>query len=120
MSSITPETKSFNKSTDWFDVSASILKLTDVPSLDALLEQALDAWLERVSTEQRWQVPLDLYTSDQVSSGRAAEIAGLNYFVFEQRLRAEGVPFNEADVEEGQAVSRQQMVIHAAFDLSND
>ncbi len=110
----TPSTKT----TDWFDVSTSILKLTDVPSLDNLLEQALEAWLERLSLEQRWQIAVDLYLNDQISSGRAAEIAGLNYFVFEQRLKVEGLAFNEAKVE-GEENHRQQTLIHAAFDLSN-
>ena len=105
------------KTTDWFAVSTSILKLTDMPSLDDLLEQALDAWLNTISPEQRWQIAVDLYQDDQVSSGRAAEIAGLNYFVFEQKLRAEGIAFHEADAPDPATRANQQALIHAAFDL---
>ena len=107
------------KTTDWFAISTSILKLTDMPSLDALLEQALATWLNTISPEQRWQIAIDLYQSDQVSSGRAAEIAGLNYYVFEQKLRAEGITFHEADAPDPAMRTHQQALIHAAFDLPN-
>jgi len=85
--------------------------------LDDLLEEALDAWLEKAEPELRWQVAIELYTTEQVSSGRAAEIAGLNYFVFEQQLKAKGIAFIEAETSTKEETQQQKALIHAAFNL---
>ena len=81
------------------------------------MEEALDAWLEKAEPGLRWQVAIELYTTEQVSSGRAAEIAGLNYFVFEQQLKAEGIAFLEAEASTKEEIQQQETLIHAAFNL---
>ena len=102
---------------EWQAVSRAILRLTELSSLDDLLEEALAVWLAQATPDLRWRVALELYRSDQVSSGRAAEIAGLNYFVFEGRLKAEGVKFVEARSATEEEVQQQRSLIHAAFTL---
>lgn len=44
----------------------------------------------------RWQIALALYTAEYVSTGRAAEIAGLNYVMFMEKLREHQIPFMAA------------------------
>ena len=102
---------------DWIVVSESILRAADLPSLDNLLAEALDAWLEKSDPALRWQVAIELYTTEQVSSGRAAEIAGLNYFVFQQKLNAEGIAFIEAETYTKEEAQQQEALIHVAFNL---
>lgn len=103
--------------TDWMAVSTSILHATDLPSLDDLLDEALDAWLAKAEPALRWQVAIELYTTEQVSSGRAAEIAGLNYFVFQQKLREAGIPFLAAESTTQEETEQQEALIHAVFNL---
>ena len=74
--------------------------------------------MEKAEPELRWQVAIELYTTEQISSGRAAEIAGLNYFVFEQRLKDEGIAFLEAEVSTEEENQPQATLIHAAFNLA--
>lgn len=103
--------------TNWLALSEAILRTGTFASLDNLLDQALDVWLENIEPELRWQVAVDLYTSEQVSVGRAAEIAGLNYFVFEKKLKENQIPFVEADVRNKEEIQSQEKLIHAAFNL---
>lgn len=102
---------------DWMAVSTSILRATDLSSLDDLLDEALDAWLAKAEPALRWQVAIELYTTEQVSSGRAAEIAGLNYFVFQQKLRETGIPFLAAESITKEEAQQQEALIHAVFNL---
>ena len=44
----------------------------------------------------RWKIAIALYTTDRVSTGRAAEIAGLGYIMFMEKLRAQHIPFMTA------------------------
>jgi len=50
-----------------------------------------------------------LYTAGDISLGRAAEMAGMNYFLFEELLRKRGIPVVEPHVmnKAGQAVQRE-------------
>jgi predicted HTH domain antitoxin len=102
---------------DWVAVSTSILHAADLPSLDDLLDEALDAWLAQAEPTLRWKVAIELYTTEQVSSGRAAEIAGLNYFVFQQKLREAGIPFLGAESTTKEEAQQQEALIHAVFNL---
>jgi predicted HTH domain antitoxin len=87
---------------DWQVISEAVLRVGNFSSLDDLLHHALNSWLQQVAPELRWKVAVDLYTSEEVSLGRAAEIAGLNYFVFMEKLRAAGIALVEAEVTEAQ------------------
>jgi|LakMenEpi03Aug12_release.lakeMendotaPanAssembly.Ray.scaffolds.fasta_scaffold465241_1 predicted HTH domain antitoxin len=102
---------------DWVAVSTSILRAADLPSLDELLGEALDAWLAKADPALRWEVAIELYTTEQISSGRAAEIAGLNYFIFQQKLREAGIPFLAAESTTKEEAQQQEALIHAVFNL---
>ncbi len=93
---LTPELQTPNKA-DWLLMSEAAIRVGNFSSLDDLLHLALNAWLEQLSPELRWKIAIDLYTAEHISSGRAAEIAGLNYFVFMEKLREEGIPFIAAE-----------------------
>ncbi len=102
---------------EWRIVSQSILKVTKQSSLDNLLDEALDAWLDRLAPEMRWSIAVDLYTQEEVSSGRAAEIAGLSYFSFLHKLKEDDLPFLAAEPLSGEKAKRQEDLIHATFKL---
>ncbi len=78
---------------EWLLLSESALRTGNFPSLDDLLHHALNLWIQQLAPELRWKIALDLYTAEHISSGRAAEIAGLNYFVFMEKLKEQGIPF---------------------------
>lgn len=101
--------------TDWVAVSKSILRAADLPSLDDLLEEALDAWLEKADPEVRWEVAIELYLTEQVNSGRAAKIAGLNYCIFEFLLKDADIAFIEAETSTEKETQQQEALIHAAL-----
>ncbi len=83
---------------DWLIISEAVLRVGNFPSLDDLLHHALNCWLQQVAPDLRWKVAIDLYTTAQVSLGRAAEIAGLNYFVFMEKLKEAGITLVGAEV----------------------
>ena len=74
-------------------------------------------WLAKAKQVLRWQVAIALYQAEQVSSGRAAEIAGLNYFIFQQKLREVGIPFLAAESTTKEEAQQQEALIHAVFNL---
>lgn len=103
---------------EWLVIYEAILRTGDFPTLDNLLHRTLNTWLEQLTPELRWQIAIDLYTTEQISSGRAAEIAGLNYFVFEEKLRANGIRFIEAESTTKDQKEQQQALIDELFDFS--
>ena len=102
----------------WYPVSNAILQIAELTSLDRLLEQALDAWIEKLPLNLRWQIAIELYTTEEISSGRAAEIAGLNYFVFLKKLKEAGIKFIAAEVSTTEEKEHQKELIRASFDLT--
>ncbi|GEM_PF-4761348 len=82
-----------------------------------MLHRDLNRWLPKLSPEVRWQIAMDLYKADEISSGRAAEIAGLNYFVFEEKLRESDIPFNAAVSTTPQEKSRRKALIYEITNL---
>lgn len=108
-----------NGKAEWQTISDAILRFGATTSLDDLLHDALNAWLEQVSPKLRWQVAVDLYTSEEVSLGRAAEIAGLNYIVFMEKLKSAGIALVSAEsVTEPQKETRKSL-IHGGFNLAH-
>lgn len=101
----------------WQVISEAILQFGNFFSLDDLLHDALDAWLQRVSPELRWNVAVDLYSKEEVSIARAAEIAGLNYFVFEQKLRENRIPLVVAHSTTKAQKDKQKALIHEVFNI---
>ena len=83
---------------DWLLVFEAALRVGDFTSFDELLLRALDAWLEQLPADLRWKIAIELYTNDRVSTGRAAEIAGVNYVIFMEKLQAHGIPFMAAEM----------------------
>ncbi|MBE2234278.1 MAG: UPF0175 family protein [Anaerolinea sp.] len=51
-----------------------------------------------------------LYTSGEISQGRAAELAGMNYFQFEQLLRKQGVKAVEPTISTASAAHQRELV----------
>jgi predicted HTH domain antitoxin len=118
MSQVTPpQNLQTTDKTDWLLISEAALRVSNFSSLDDLLHHALNCWLQQVAPELRWKIAIDLYTTEQISSGRAAEIAGLNYFVFEQKLRESGIPFIEAESTTEAEKEQQRALIDELFDF---
>lgn len=105
-----------NGHTEWLAMSAAILRTSNLVSLDELLDEALNLWLQQLSPAVRWQVAIDLYTTEEVSLGRAAEIAGLPTVVFMEKLRAEGIALIAAHSTVAQK-ERRKSLIHAGFNI---
>ncbi|MEZ4735589.1 MAG: UPF0175 family protein [Caldilineaceae bacterium] len=81
---------------DWLLVFEAALRVGEYGSFDELLLRALNAWLDQLPLEARWKIAIELYTTDRVSTGRAAEIAGLGYIMFMEKLREQQIPFMAA------------------------
>lgn len=64
---------------------------------------------KRPMTSLRVRDAIRQYTAGEISLGRAAEVAGMNYFLFEELLRQEGIPASAAKVtdEEIRAAQRE-------------
>jgi len=101
---------------EWRAMSEAILRTGDLASLDDLLDEAVNLWLRQLAPTVRWQVALDMYRTEEVSLGRAAEIAGLPTVVFMEKLRQEGVPLVAAQ-STGSQKERRRVLIHAGFNL---
>jgi len=72
----------------------------------------LDFLRFRVSREtpsRRVEEAIRLYVAEDISLGQAAELAGMNYFLFEELLRQQRIPAMEPEVmdESGQAMQRE-------------
>jgi len=72
----------------------------------------LDFLCFRASREvsgSRVREAIRLYVAEEVSLGRAAELAGMNYFLFEELLHRQGIPVVEPQMvsEAGQAAQRE-------------
>ena len=52
----------------------------------------------RETPGRRVQEAIRLYIAGEISLGRAAELAGVNYFLFEELLRKQGIPVMEPEV----------------------
>ncbi len=116
---ITRPIKQASRKAEWRTISKVALKASHLPSLDELLDHALQAWLERASPPLRWQIALELYQSEQVSLGRAAEIAGMNYFVFVEKLSSNAIALIEVDCTTETQEKKQKALVHGAFHFSN-
>ena len=81
-----------------------------------MLHQALNGWLSQLTPDLRWQIAIDLYQGEEVSLGRAAEIADLNTLVFMEKLRQKGIPLIAAQSTPSQQEKRKSL-IHAGFNL---
>lgn len=99
---------------EWRTISKAILRTSELTSLDELLDEAINLWLTQLAPTVRWQVALDMYTAEEVSLGRAAEIAGLPTVIFMEKLHEEGVPFVAAQSTEAQK-KRRKALIHVGL-----
>ncbi len=61
--------------------------------------------------EERWQLALELYTTEQVSTGRAAEIAGLGYIMFMEKLSEQRIPLMAAIVTNDAEREREEALL---------
>lgn len=89
--------------------------------LDSLPPEALPDlldYLDYLRYRAGWQAPgaraeeaIRLYAGGEISLGRAAEMAGMNYFRFEQILRKRGVKPIEPQVSQAADVALQQELV---------
>lgn len=96
---------------DWLLVFEAALRVGDYGSFDELLLRALNAWLDQLPLEARWKIALDLYTTERISTGRAAEIAGLSYIMFMEKLREQQIPFMAAVVTNDAEREREEALL---------
>jgi predicted HTH domain antitoxin len=104
---------------DWLVFSEALLRLGHFISLDELLNTAIESFLQQLAPNLRWKIASELYVSEKISSGRAAEIAGLNYFVFEEKLGEQGLDFYAAHSTTETLKEKRKALIHAGFNLSS-
>lgn len=102
---------------EWLPVFEAALRVGKFSSLDDLIYRALNAWLAQLAPELRWKIAIELYTNDQVSTGRAAQIAGLNYVVFEEKLRDHKIPFMAAEPGTADEQEQEEKLIYAGFNI---
>lgn len=102
---------------EWLPVFEAALRVGKFSSLDDLIYRALNAWLAQLAPELRWKIAIELYTNDQVSTGRAAQIAGLNYVVFMEKLREHKIPFMAPDPATEDELSKEEALLHAGFNF---
>lgn len=56
-----------------------------------------------------------LYTAKEISLGRAAELAGMNYFAFEELLRKQGISVIAPEIKSGSERASQQEIADAVL-----
>ena len=103
---------------DWLLVFDAALRVGPFSSLDELFLRALDAWLDQLTPELRWKIALELYRDEQISTGRAAQIAGLNTVVFMEKLRQRDIPFMGAEAAVGEEYKREEDLLNELFDFT--
>lgn len=59
----------------------------------------------------RWQIAVSLYRAEYVSTGRSAEIAGMNYILFMEKLREQQIPFMAAVITNDAERKRQEALL---------
>lgn len=96
---------------DWLLVFEAALRVGEFTSFDELLLYALEAWLEQLSLDLRWKIAIELYSNDRISTGRAAEIAGLNYIIFMEKLREHNIPFMAAEMTDDTEREREEALL---------
>ena len=111
------KTKFEAQETDWRPVFEAALRVGKFSSLDELIYRALNAWLMQLAPELRWQIAIELYINDQISTGRAAQIAGLNYIVFMEKLREHKIPFMAAEPATGDENEKEEALLYAGFNF---
>ncbi|MEZ4865067.1 MAG: UPF0175 family protein [Caldilineaceae bacterium] len=102
---------------DWLPVFEAALRVGKFSSLDDLIYRALNAWLAQLAPELRWKIAVELYTNDQVSTGRAAQIAGLNYVVFMEKLREHKIPFLAPVPATDEERIKEEALLHVGFNF---
>lgn len=111
MTLLTADATTEDRKADWLLVFEAALRVGDFSSFDELLLRALDAWLEQLPADLRWKIAIELYSNDRISTGRAAEIAGLNYIIFMERLRKHGIPFMAAQMTDDAEREREEALL---------
>lgn len=69
----------------------------------------------RETPGRRVQEAIRLYALNEISLGRAAELAGMNYFLFEELLRRRGIVLAEPVAADNAAQARQREVADEVF-----
>jgi hypothetical protein len=64
----------------------------------------------RQALSTRAEEAIQLYVADEISLGRAAELAGMNYFQFEELLRKRGIKALEPKASKTTLVRQRELV----------
>lgn len=118
-SSLDPNRPIAEEQPEWRPVFEAAMRVGKFSSIDELIYRALNSWLVQLAPEFRWNIAIDLYTNGQVSTGRAAQIAGLNYVVFEEKLRERKIPFMAAAPGTSADQAQEEKLIYAGFNISH-
>ena len=70
---------------------------------------------ERDTLGRRAREAIRLYTAQEISLGRAAELAGMNYFAFEELLRKQGLSVIEPEIKSRSERASQQEIADAVL-----
>jgi len=108
----------FDKKADWLLVFEAALRVGNFSSLDDLMLYAVDAWLAQLPFDLRWKIALELYANERVSTGRAAQIAGLSYVYFMEELRKRGLPFISAELASKEEELAEEAILDELFDFT--
>ena len=111
MTILTADAPPEDSKADWLLVFEAALRVGEFTSFDELLLRALDAWLEQLPADLRWEIAIELYSNDRISTGRAAEISGLNYVIFTEKLREHGIPFMAAEMTNDAEREREEALL---------
>jgi|GEM_PF-4906845 len=98
---------------DWLIFCEAALRVGNFRSFDEIILLALDAWFEQLPSNLRWDIAIELYTNERISTGKAARIAGMNYVVFMEALSERGIPFMAAELPTGEARAKQEALLDA-------
>ncbi|MCB0094501.1 MAG: UPF0175 family protein [Caldilineaceae bacterium] len=111
MTILTADTSTEDSKADWLLVFEAALRIGEFASFDEILLRALNVWLEQLPADLRWKIAIELYSNDRISTGRAAEIAGLNYVIFIEKLRDYGIAFMAAEMTDDAEREREEALL---------
>ncbi len=83
---------------------------------DEIIER-LEIMFHNLSDEVRWQIAIDFYEADEVSSGRAAEIAGMDCFSFRDKMKMKGIEFKRAYIDDPVERAKIEELIYATTNI---
>lgn len=109
----TTDTVSAPQDSLWDKGIDTVVKTSDFPTREAVVEEALRLFFE-VYPQQRLEMAIGLYQDDEVTLMRAAEIAELDSVSFQEVLKKRGIVIEisgatKAEIDMGLAILRGEL-----------